>query len=322
MEERQKRAVIRFFNAYWLKEYVMLLKHCEVYFSKSGKQPMLISVIDKRRKTKGLTDRFKGIVSMYALSKAIGVPFRLIFDHPFELSEFLEPHAYNWKPQAGELSDCVSDVRFKIMSKQPPLSKLTKIFPLTRQVWVYAKVDYLEEINAQYHTDFHWGALFHELFKPSELLEQHLRIHLNNLGRQAFIACVFRFQSLLGDFKEYHFETLDPAAQQELIQKNKEALREIVEQSDVPVLVTSDSVTFLATAGDLPGVYTIPGKVVHIDNVDDAGKEVYMKSFIDFLMLSRARKIYSIGTSAMYKTDFPKYAAKLNEVPFERILVE
>src|SRR5690606_34196901 len=80
MEERQKRAVIRFFNAYWLKEYVMLLKHCEVYFSKSGKQPMLISVIDKRRKTKGLTDRFKGIVSVYALSKAMGVPFRLILD--------------------------------------------------------------------------------------------------------------------------------------------------------------------------------------------------------------------------------------------------
>ena len=114
MEERQKRAVIRFFNAYWLKEYVMLLKHCEVYFSKSGKQPMLISVIDKRRKTKGLTDRFKGIVSMYALSKAIGVPFRLIFDHPFELSEFLEPHAYNWKPQAGERPPRGSSAPFRL----------------------------------------------------------------------------------------------------------------------------------------------------------------------------------------------------------------
>ena len=62
--------------------------------------------------------------------------------------------------------------------------------------------------------------------------------------------------------------------------------------------------------------------MVHVDNVTDAGSEVCLKSFVCFFMLSRAQKVYSVGTGVMYKTDFPKYAAELNEVPFERILVD
>lgn len=322
MDDKTRRAIVRFSNAYGLKEYYMLLKHYRVSFGKSDKKPMLVSVVDNRRKTKGLTDRFKGIVSMYALAKATGVPFRAVFNHPVELTDFLVPNTYNWIPQAGELSDMVRDVRFKIMNKQPPLSKITRMFPLTKQVMVYAKVDYLEEINRKYNQDYRWGALFNELFKPSGLLEERLRSHIERIGGAGFIACVFRFQSLLGDFKEYHFKPLSGSDQQELIDKNKEALRHIAEPSTVPVLVTSDSTTFLSAVKDLSNVYTIPGRVVHIDNVANEEKEVYMKSFIDFLMLSRARHIYSIGTDSMYKTDFPKYAAKINDVPFERIMVE
>src|SRR5690606_11764622 len=131
-----------------------------------------------------------------------------------------------------------------------------------------------------------------------------------------------RFQALLGDFKEYHFKPLPVAEQQRLIEKNRHALRRIPEQSDEPILVTSDSSTFIAAIETLPNVYTIPGKVVHIDNVADAESEVYMKSFVDFLMLSRAQHIYSVGTDIMYRTDFPAYAAKINDIPFERILVE
>jgi len=29
-----------------------------------------------------------------------------------------------------------------------------------------------------------------------------------------------------------------------------------------------------------------------------------------------------MGTSCMYKTEFPLYAARLNEIPFERILLD
>lgn len=316
-----KKAVVRFFNFYGLKEYYMVLKHYR-WSANRVRRPMMVSVVDSRRKTKGLTDRFKGIVSVYALAKANNVPFRCIFNHPMELTDFLVPNRYNWVAEPGELSESVWDVRFRIMSKQPPLQRLTRLFPLKKQVLVYAKVDYLDKINTQYNQQYQWGQLFNELFKPADILHDRLQEHLDHIGTTAFIACVFRFQALLGDFKEYRFAPLPEVDQQELITKNVNALKRISEQSNAPVLVTSDSSTFIAAVKDLKNIYTIPGKVVHIDNVVDAEGEVYLKSFVDFFMLAHAQKIYSVGTSMMYKTDFPKYAAKVHNIPFERVLVE
>ncbi len=321
MRNSVKRAIVRFFNAYGLKEYYMVLK----YYKFSGKRmriPMLVSVVDDRRKTKGLTDRFKGIVSVYALAKAEDVAFRCIFNHPMELADFLMPNAYDWIPKPEELSDSMRDIRFRIMSKQPPLRRLTNLFPLKKQVLIYAKVDYLDKINTKYNRNYQWGKLFSELFKPTKILEDRLRLHLGRIGSDKYIACVFRFQALLGDFKEYHFKPLPEAERQQLIEKNRVALKRITEQSNVPVLVTSDSATFIAEIAGLKNVYTIPGKVVHIDNAESEENEVYLKSFVDFLMLSRAQHIYSIGTAIMYRTDFPAYAAKINDIPFERILIE
>ncbi|MFB2120570.1 MULTISPECIES: hypothetical protein [Parapedobacter] len=316
-----KKAIVRFFNAYGLKEYYMVLKHYRFSAKLVGK-PMLVSVVDSRRKTKGLTDRFKGIVSVYALAKVHDVPFRCIFNHPMELTDFLVPDTYCWVPTPGELSESVWEVQFRIMSKQPPLRRLTSLFPLRKQVLIYAKVDYLELINRRYKRHYQWGQLFNELFKPTPLLEDRLQAHLRKIGNVFYIACVFRFQALLGDFKEYHFKPLPEADREELIAKNINALRQLADQTDMPVLVTSDSSSFIEAVKGLKNIYTIPGKVVHIDNVADAESEVYLKSFVDFFMLSRARKIYSLGTDIMYKTDFPKYAAKVNNIPFERILIE
>lgn len=316
-----KRTVVRFFNFYGLKEYYMVLKHCQWSVIRM-RVPMLISVIDSRRKTKGLTDRFKGIISVYALAKANNVPFRCVFNHPMELTDFLVPNEYDWVPKPEELSQSVWDVRFRIMSKQPPLSRLTTLFPLQNQVLIYAKVDYLTLINQKYNQQYKWGQLFNELFKPTKILEDQLQFHLKAINDTGFIACVFRFQNLLGDFKEYHFQPLPEAERQQLIDKNIRALEQIANQYGVRVLVTSDSATFTTAANLLDEVYIIPGRVVHIDNVSDAGSEVYLKSFVDFFTLSRAQKIYSIGTKIMYKTDFPKYAAEVYGVPFERILVD
>ena len=311
-----------FFNAYGLRELQMLLKYHRFSLRKPNKKPMLISMVDGRRLGKGLTDRFKGMISVYALAKAIGAPYRCIYTHPVHLVNFLVPNAYNWLPQPDELSKTTSGVRFKLLRKQHTIRRLLKVLPLKRQVRVYANMDYLDEINRKYNKQYQWGELFNELFKPTKVLEDRLQEHLDNIDSAGFIACVFRFQNLLGDFKEYHFKPLPEADRQELLTKNINALKRISEQSDVPVLVTSDSSTFIDAVKDLKNIYTIPGKVVHIDNVADAESEVYLKSFVDFLMLSRAQHIYSLGTEIMYKTDFPKYAAKVNDVPFERILVE
>lgn len=320
MRKNVKLAIVRFFNAYGLKEYWMLLKYSNI-FARTHSKPMLISAIDGRRKSQGLSDRFNGIISMYALSKATGSTFRILFTHPFYLTQFLVPNKYDWLPKDNELSSSIKDVRFKILRKQPKLSRLLKAFPLKKQIRVYANYNYLDEINHLYGKQYESGLLFHELFKPTNELDDLIQFHTGRIGTE-YIACVFRFQSLLGDFLEYNNKSLPEEKQKLLIEKNKQALINLMENTNCPILVTSDSTKFISEIKNLNNIYTLPGKVVHLDCSSEEQKEVYMKSFIDLFMISHAKKVYSIGTNFMYPSSFPMFAAKINNVPFERLLID
>lgn len=94
---------------------------------------------------------------------------------------------------------------------------------------------------------------------------------------------------------------------------------------DKALLVTSDSITFLKKAVQIEGVHIIPGTLIHMDgqknNIPQNSYEIYLKSFIDFYMLSEAQKIYRIGTPYMYPSEFPVYAAKIHNIPFESITI-
>lgn len=316
-----KRFFVKIANAYWLQEIIILLKTTSFSADKTN-HPMLISVIDNNRKSQGLTDRFKGIVSVYALSKALNVPFKCDFVHPFQLSEFLVPNNYNWLAEPNEFSYNTSKIRYKILRKEPTIKKLLKVLPLKKQIRVYTNVDYLDEINKRFNKNFVWGKLFNELFKTADPLTKQLNHYSEKLPESKFIACVFRFQSLLGDFEEYKYKSLSAKVREKLIEKNITALQKIVSENDCPVLVTSDSVGFLEIVKEMDCVIVIPGKVVHMDCTFDEQNEVYLKSFIDFFMLSKAKKVFSIGTKQMYPTNFPVYAAKINNIPFERILID
>jgi hypothetical protein len=316
-----KRFFVKIVNAYWLQEIFILLK-TTTFSADKRNQPMLISVIDKNRKSQGLTDRFKGIVSVFALSKALNVPFKCDFVQPFQLSEFLIPNNYNWLPESNELSLNRSEVRYRILRKEPTIKKILNVLPLKKQIRVYANVDYLDEINKRFNKNYQWGELFNELFKTTEPVTEQLNFYSKKLPEGKFIACVFRFQTLLGDFEEYKYKSLSFLEREELIEKNINSLKKIVAATNCPVLVTSDSVGFLEIVSKMEDVFTIPGKVVHMDCVLDEQNEVYLKSFVDFFMLSKAERVYSIGTKIMYPTNFPVYAAKIKNVPFERILIE
>jgi len=309
-----------FFNAYPLKEFIMRFKYHKFTISRL-KHPILISMIDGRRKTQGFTDRLNGIISIFALAKATNTIFRIVYTNPFPLSDFLIPNRYNWIPSENEISNSVKDVYVKILRKQPTLKRLLRLFPLQKQVEIYANLNYLDEVNSRFQQHYIWGELFDELFKPTKILENEIEKHLKKIGKN-YIACVFRFQSLLDDFTEYNYKPLPVEKQKVLIEKNKNALIQIIEKNECPVLVTSDSIKFISSIDGLKNVYILPGKVVHLDCSLEEQSEVYMKSFVDFLMISYADKVYSIGTKKMYPTSFPMYAAKIHNVPFERILVE
>ncbi|MDR0872233.1 MAG: hypothetical protein LBN27_02035, partial [Prevotellaceae bacterium] len=236
----------------------------------------------------------------------------------FDLSLFFEPNQYDWQAKENEIAIKTADA--KILIVQGENGERLLHLKTKKQVHTYINRDYLPLLNEKYKTNFEWGKLFNELFKPTSKLEAQINFHLAKIN-SSYIACVFRFQSLLGDFTEYDFPTLPSDKQQDLINICAKSLLALKNNHKLPVLVTSDSSTFLSYVSTLENIFTLSGKVVHLDCTDNADENVYMKSFIDFMMLSKADKIYSIVTGQMYPSEFPLYAAKVNNIPFERITV-
>lgn len=134
---------------------------------------------------------------------------------------------------------------------------------------------------------------------------------------------VFRFQQLLGDFKEQGYKVLSKEEQEELVKKCIEKVNTLHEERhpDDIILVTSDSGRFLQEiTRQLNYVRIIPGKVVHMDHTADAAFDTYMKSFEDMLLLSKADKIYLLQTGDMYHSGFAKRASMINNKEYEEII--
>lgn len=203
-----------------------------------------------------------------------------------------------------------------------------------RQVHFYTNRDLLRPINDAFpgHEPPGWGRLFCELFRPAPVLQERIDAIKREWGvgqTGGYVGAVFRFQNLLGDFPEYRFKAIaDEAEREALMEQCLGALKNLrARYADKLLLVTSDSVTFLQRAVQVDGVRIIPGTMVHMDGNKDVNAasrskyEVYLKSFLDFYMLSEAEKIYRIGTRRMYPSEFPLYAAKVHDIPFESIVI-
>ena len=82
----------------------------------------------------------------------------------------------------------------------------------------------------------------------------------------------------------------------------------------------SDSNIFVDSVKKDLNVYVIPGRILHVDNQNPDNDFEIMKPFIDFLLNIRSlKKVFFYKNKDMYPSGFPQYAAKVNNIPFERI---
>lgn len=315
-----------------LKEHVLVRKiasRSKALGKPAAGRPVYVAMVDGSAKHGGMCDRFKGMITLYAYCIHRGLPFRIKYTYPFRLEDYLSPAAYDWTLKDGEYTDNPEYCRVLYMRKEYLARRLLNL-KTDKQVHFYSNRDCLDRINAAFASEndtaecMTWGGLFRELFKPGPVLEERIKSIKAGLGDD-YYAAVFRFQNLLGDFKEYHFKAInDKDKAEQLIEKCLDALRKLkTENGDRALLVTSDSVTFLKRASQIDGVHIIPGTLVHMDggknNISSDKYEIYLKSFLDFYVLSEAQKIYRIGTSYMYPSEFPVYAAKVHDIPFASI---
>lgn len=272
----------------------------------------------------GLSDRLRGIVSVYAECKRQGRPFRIVFE-PLHLEDYLAPNEYDWR--IGE-----DEIDWDLAKSYPCVLLTYHNDPRNRwQHFVQSTVlrSYFRKHCLQLHvftnmipSDEEYRTLFHELFKPADDLQQLIGYHQEKLGGKGnYISCTFRFRQLLGDFKEGG-ATLPASKREPYIQQCVQTVAHLHElHPEKRILVTADSHTFLdeLMAASLPYVYVMPGKVVHLGFTSDASKAVYMKSFLDMYMISYADIVYLVRDKLMYHSGFPYRAALLGGTNYEEV---
>ena len=127
----------------------------------------------------------------------------------------------------------------------------------------------------------------------------------------------------MGDFNETHGsgEVL-PEVERNLLLNHIDAAITRLHQSnpDKKILLNSDSVTFLERYRECGFVYIVPGNITHIDARQDGyAYEKYEKTFLDFMMIANADKIYLLKSDRMHKSGYPYAASMLYARPFETI---
>ena len=268
----------------------------------------------------GMFDRLKGIISIYALSKAQGKDFKIHFVHPFSLENYLIPNTYNWKIENN------NPINYHYPNSRPIFGygecyEPSRILKKRKgEVHFYYGYNSLKEINQEYGTSFDWSQLYDELFKPTLQLQDYIDHYKKEIGGN-YIAIHTRFLNLLGDKTE---TDINP----ELPEKLQIELKEIISQSicqimelhkDCRVMIASDSPNFIAFIQQVyPDVYIVPGEISHI-GTHDSNDAQNIKMFVDYYLIGGAQKVYSLWTEGMWKSAFPEYAAMIGGTKFERI---
>jgi hypothetical protein len=280
--------------------------------------------IDGRVNHGGLADRLKSAVVVYAICKAKKMPFKLDFSSPFQLKDILIPNTYNWATTEKELTTSLWDTDLVTCY----LGNMSLKVEGKAQIHVYNfGGGYIDDVNSRFNTRYSFASIFQELFKPNLILAELIDKIKMDVG-QKYIAVTFRFQSLLGDFYEGEYfknKGLKYSSdyKQKLLVRCLNALENIkMRHLNMPILVTSDSSTFLNLVSQVKCVKVVPGKTVHMDYTKNENPEIYLKAFLDLYILSGAEKIYRVSGMGLYETGFPKVAALMSNIEIEFVYLD
>lgn len=303
-------------------------KYCSLSQNKNIKSPfpekVVISMIDDEQKCRyGLSDRLMGIISVYLLCKRLSIPFKIHFVYPFDLELFLVPNKVDWHIDSNAVVFNADSLPVQIYSVGGNWEKNFQAKWLTyfikrhySQIHIYTNAHFCMKPEI-------YSPTFHELFKMSDKLKTEIDGYLQDIGEE-YISMTFRFQQLLGDFKEYkseneEWDVLDSEERDLYITRCLKKVEEIYEEYGKKILVTSDSSTFLQKVSVYPFVYVVFGELVHMGITHEKGFENHKKAFIDFFMIANADIVILARTGKMYKSIFPYSASLVNKKMFRYI---
>lgn len=301
-------------------------KGCDLSDDHDSTNNAVISIITDCHFNPGLVDKLRAILSIYAMCKKLHIPYRIYWDYPFDLSDYLTPARYNWLITEADISWGKGSEYIEVDYKGLIFEKVTdqhiikKALKRFKRIIKNASAYQLHFYSNTFFGICHFKSSFDELFKPSPRLQAELDKHLKFMGN-GYISVSLRFMELLGDFKDQEgiSQSLPKKDQEVLIERCMKQLKRIIRQKGKgrKVFVAADSRKFLDRASTLSGVYTVPGDIVHVRY--RGSEEAYMKTFVDLLLLRGAEECFLLRTGEMRVSGFPKFASWIGNGKFKLI---
>lgn len=271
----------------------------------------VVYLCDGRTVAGGLADRFKGLLSLYALCLEAGYEFRICYTRPFRLADYLPPVDYDWRIEPEELHPDKAAMLVLENTEDSDYQTQKQVEWLRRRMAEGpAEMHVITNSNYAYSLDY--AALFRQLFHPAPHLAAALEAERARLGH--YVTVNARFLSMLGDFRETgDNSTLPEEEARNLTDRCLAELEKLHTQHPQHVLlVNSDSMRFLAEAQQLPYVRVVEGRVAHTDLMAHEGaNDTHMKLLLDFFLISYADEIFLLHTPPMRISGFPYAASRL-----------
>lgn len=302
------------FTNYFLSSTYKKIESKRLY----GKKKRIIFMCDGLRNHGGLTDRMKGILTTYYEAKKKGISFYINWLYPFNLIDYLQPtKQIDWRISSNiniyNLNICHPVILDKNRESWKNIIKkmiFKRFLSQKKTQLVYTNLDY---------ANIHFRTLYNELFKPSKKLQDQIDYHLKMIGAP-FWSFTFRFGNLFGDFKDIVGPTMPKYKQSELLQRNLQELKKLLQNIPVgyKVLITSDSFLFLQEIKKIDcRIYFVEGKPEPMINKNISIKnKCWIKSFLDQNLIMHAEKVFLLKTKGMYESSFPSFAAQISGRPY------
>ena len=288
---------------------------------KSLQSETVFFIVDPCVKQAGLADRLKAIVCTYYIAKYNDFSFKLYFRFPFDLEKYLLPNKVDWHCELKELDKSIFSSRLGRYLGELPIPILKK----GRQYHYYwyrgkdlLRYLYSDEKDGEEKWKNSFNCCFNELFQLSPYLSN--LVDKVGLTPRTYISVHFRFVNSLGVFEGNlkKFPVLSSEKQSVLINKCLNYLDEIAKENiGMPIVVFSDSMKFLNICKS-NGYDNIGGG--SIGNVAFSnGVESEDKTMVDFFIIGRSYKVYSVVLPGMYGGVFSEYAALIGNAQFQRL---
>lgn len=305
------RRVLYFFRP----KFKNLKYYSKCRFRHASKRNTFYLIFEPNRKHPGLADRMKAIMSCYDWAKSNGYQFKVYFETPFSLKNYLKPK-FDWVATLNELEYSIYDTRIVNENYREQKIKLTP----NKQYHCY---NYAGHHMPKIFPDsgYKFADLFHEMFEPCDRLKETY----TELGikEKRYVSCHLRFVNALEKFENTFFENFleKQEDRDKLIQRCKNGIIEVMKLNpDKDVYVFSDSKTFLDSLSDLPVKVLPHDNIAHIS--EGAEADATFKTFLDLYVMSKGYAVYRFCAPELYSiSHYALLAATIGDISFNNMNV-